>query len=46
VPVPSEPWEIRILPPEDPGDVLDEQPQDFGIDVSAILARMRREERY
>ncbi|HEY3238348.1 MAG TPA: type II toxin-antitoxin system prevent-host-death family antitoxin [Acidimicrobiia bacterium] len=46
VPVPSEPWEIRILPAEEPGDVLDEQPEDFGIDVSAILAQMRRDERY
>lgn len=46
VPVPSEPWDIRILPPDNPGDVLDEPPEDFGLDVSAILARMRQEERY
>ncbi|MGH9004413.1 MAG: type II toxin-antitoxin system Phd/YefM family antitoxin [Acidimicrobiia bacterium] len=45
VPLPSQPWEIRFLPPEEPGDILDEEPEDFGIDASATLAEMRRDER-
>lgn len=49
VPVQSNHWEWllatgQVLPPEEPGDILDEEPEDFGIDASAILAEMRRDE--
>lgn len=35
----------RAIPPSVDGDVLDEPPQDYGIDASANLAEMREHER-
>lgn len=35
----------RVLPPEHPGDVLDEPSVDHGVSASAELARMREHER-
>lgn len=35
----------RVLPPEDPGDLLDEPPGDYGVAASDELARMRDQER-
>lgn len=35
----------RIVPPDDAGDVLDDDPVDYGIDASAELAGLREHER-
>lgn len=35
----------RIIPPDDAGDVLDDEPVDYGIDASAELAELREHER-
>ncbi|HEX2272329.1 MAG TPA: type II toxin-antitoxin system prevent-host-death family antitoxin [Acidimicrobiales bacterium] len=50
VPIGSDQWQAllasgRVSPPSDEGDVLDEAPSDYGIDVSAHLAEMRDDER-
>ncbi len=48
VPVVADPWEDliasgRVTAPEDPGDIADIEPLDFGFDISAELARIREE---
>jgi prevent-host-death family protein len=50
VPVKGDPWHGliasgRVAPPTEEGDVLDEGPQDYGVNVSERLADMRDEER-
>lgn len=50
VPIDIDPWQSlidsgRLLPPEEDGNLLDEAPLDLGIDASAFLADMRRDER-
>lgn len=35
----------RIIPPDDAGDVLDDEPVDYRIDASAELAELREHER-
>lgn len=50
VPVRSNLWELllasgQVLAPTGEGDVLDERPDDLGIDVSGRLAAMREDER-
>lgn len=50
VPVASDHWQSllasgRVTPPAEEGDVLDEPPDDFGIDASADLEAMRESER-
>ena len=49
-PVGSDPWQAlvasgRISSPSEDGDVVDEPPDDFGIDASGRLAAMRADER-
>jgi prevent-host-death family protein len=48
VPVTSNAWDDlvaagRILPPQIEGDLLDEEPADYGVDASARLAAAREE---
>ena len=50
VPVPRSRFEEllatgRIIPPSEPGDIADEEPEDFDVDASAVLAAMREDER-
>ncbi len=50
VPVHADEWQHllasgRVIPPTAKGDVLDEAPDDFGIDASKALAAVREEER-
>jgi prevent-host-death family protein len=50
VPVRGHEWQDlvtsgRVVAPTEDGDVLDEAPNDFGIDASAGLASMREDER-
>jgi prevent-host-death family protein len=50
VPLRGSPWDElvasgRVWPPEDDTDLLDEEPEDFGIDASGNLARLREDER-
>ncbi|MBA3418809.1 MAG: type II toxin-antitoxin system Phd/YefM family antitoxin [Geodermatophilaceae bacterium] len=50
VPPAADTWEEmiatgQIIPPELPGDLLDEPPIDYGINASETLARMRKDER-
>jgi hypothetical protein len=35
----------KVSPAEDPADLVDEPPVDYGIDASAMLAAIRAEER-
>ena len=46
VPIPIDPWQAlidsaQVIPAEQPGALLDIQPEDFGINASAELAAMR-----
>lgn len=50
VPPGSDSWEEllssrRVLPPADPGDLVDEPPGDYGVAASNTLARTRDQER-
>jgi prevent-host-death family protein len=50
VPAQTEPWDElvdsgQVAPAEEPGDLLDEEPEDYGLDASARLAAMRASER-
>lgn len=50
VPVRGDDWQHlldsgRIVPPTEEGDVLDEAPNDFGVDATGTLAAMREDER-
>jgi len=50
VPIHADEWQHllasgRIIPPTKEGDVLDEAPEDFGVDASATLAATREDER-
>jgi prevent-host-death family protein len=50
VPVPEDRWADmvatgKVSPAEDPADLVDEPPVDYGIDASAMLAAIRAEER-
>lgn len=50
VPVGGDNWQHllaggRVLPPTEEGDLLDEAPDDFGVDGSGVLAAMREDER-
>ena len=50
VPVSADEWRRllasgRVVSPTEEGDVLDEAPNDFGIDASARLAVMREDDR-
>lgn len=50
VPVRSDEWQQllssgRVVPPTEAGDVLDDAPNDYGIDATGTLAAMREDER-
>lgn len=50
VPVPTDPWDLlmaagAVRAPEDEGDLADLGPDDFGVDASGELAKMREHER-
>lgn len=50
VPIVADPWTRlitsgRVTPPAAGGDVADEEPGEYGIDVSECLAALRAEER-
>lgn len=50
VPVSGDAWADlvtsgRVSPAEDPTDVVDEAPQNYDVDASAVLADMRADER-
>ncbi len=50
VPVKGDPWDGllasgRVTPPTEDGDLLDEGPEDYGVNVSERLAAMRNEDR-
>ena len=50
VPVPTDDWQAlvasgQVLPPADDGDILDEAPEDYGLDASGRLTAMRENER-
>ncbi len=50
VPVPTDPWDQllaagAVRAPEDEGDVAEPGPEDFGVDASGELAKMREHER-
>ncbi len=50
VPVRVDEWQHllasgRVVPPTEDGDVLDEAPNDFGMDGCSTLAAMREDER-
>jgi len=50
VPITSDPWADmissgRVTPAEDDTDIVDEEPGDYDVDASAILAAQRADER-
>ncbi len=50
VPVPDDPWDEllasgAVRAPEEPGDLADLAPADFGVQATAALAAMREDER-
>jgi prevent-host-death family protein len=50
VPIEPDPWDDlvasgRVILPTDPEDLLSEEPGDYDVDASAVLAEMREHER-